>query len=50
MEHLCWCWLFPVSGQEGSKLAEKSKVKKQIKLKTKEKLAANMLANMNITS
>ena len=30
-------------------LAEKPKVKKQIKLKTKEELAANMLANMNIT-
>ena len=42
-------WLFPVSGQEGSKLAEKPKVKKQIKLKTKEELAADMLANMNIT-
>ena len=43
-------WLIPISGQEGRKLAQKPKVKRQIKLKTKEEQAANMLAKMNITT
>ena len=43
-------WYIPISGQEGRKLAQKTKVKRQIKLKTKEEQAADMLANMNITS
>ena len=41
-------WLIPVSDQDSNKLAEKPKKKKEIKLKSKEDKALEMLAQLNI--
>jgi len=41
-------WLIPVSGQDSNKLAEKPNNKKEIKLKSKEDKALEMLSKLNI--
>jgi hypothetical protein len=41
-------WLIPVSGQDSNKLAKKQKKMKEIKLKSKEDKALEMLSRLNI--